>query len=467
MYFKPKRKPGLPKSLPLSIDDLSDDGRGIGRYKGKTVFVRGALPQEQVHAEVYADHSKYGEAQVTTIEQPSPDRVESACDYFPRCGGCELHHLKIDEQRSHKEAVLLRQLKRFGDVEPEQILTSVVSDWSGYRQRSRVSLVYDKRSQRVLVGFRRKRDRQIVPVQDCVVLEPKLASLLPSLSELCNRMEGRKELGHIELVSAGDVPALVLRVTSALSEHDTNLWMAFAAEVQVNLYLQAGRALGAKKGSKGRAKNDVVQEQLPVQGQRAQLIYEVGPQSYNLSSFQLTLNYHPQDFVQANKTINEQMVALAMELLALHSEDKALDLFCGLGNFSLPMAKSGASITGVEVSEYMVGQATVNAQQNDLQETVKFLTANLSKENWFKPLVANEYNKMLLDPPRDGAKQIVEAVDKFKQLNSIVYVSCNPATLARDAGILKDKGFRLKKVGLLDMFPQTAHMEAIAHFEKC
>ena len=423
--------------IELQLERLTHDGRGIGRWRGRTVFVEGGLPGEQVQARVLRARSKLIETRLESLQQASELRQPLRCVHADLCGGCSLQHMAREQQLEIKQQALAQQLQHFAQVEPQQWAPALEGPAYGYRQRTRVALRWDRGRRELDVGFRQRASNELVNVEQCPVLVPELEHVLTRLPALLRSLDGADALGHVELIGA-EHPALVLRHLRPLSEADSNRLQAFATECELGLWLQGEEA-----------------NALAVDG-------ALEP-AYRLADQQLELGFAPGDFTQVNPQMNQAMVNQALDWLAPESGEAVLDLYCGVGNFALALARAGAKVTGIEGSVEMVARATDNARKNDLDE-VHFLAADLSKPLEVPP-GSPQYTAALLDPPRDGAEQMVVDLAALA-VERILYISCNPATLARDAGILAGKGYTLVRAGIMDMFPQTAHVEAMALFRR-
>lgn len=424
------------KKQVLHIERLSHDGRGIAFLDGRTWFVSGALPGEQVQAQVLAARSKIVEAQTVAVQTASAERLTPRCEWVGQCGGCTLQHVSHAQQIELKHANLVDQLSREG-VEPKNWAEPLVGPAFAYRRRTRVSVRYDVKQKHVDVGFRGLASNDIVEVDGCVILVDALQPVFAGLSALFNRFTQPQALGHVELFS-GRENALLLRHTQALHEADLELLRAYCAEHKVQLWLQG---IGA-----------------PQPDQAGQAL------SYALEQFALQIAYQPGDFVQVNAQMNEAMIAQALEWLAPQADERVLDLFCGLGNFALPLAQRVKEVVAVEGVASMLDRARENAAAHQLNN-VEFYHCDLTQPLHDKEWARSAFSAALLDPPREGAQVVVERLAKLK-VARIVYVSCNPATLARDAAILTARGYRLHTAGILDMFAQTGHTEAMALFVK-
>lgn len=424
------------KKQVLHIERLSHDGRGIAFLDGRTWFVSGALPGEQVQAQVLAARSKIVEAQTVAVQTASAERLTPRCEWVGQCGGCTLQHVSHAQQIELKHANLVDQLSREG-VEPKSWAEPLVGPAFAYRRRTRVSVRYDVKQKHVDVGFRGLASNDIVEVDGCVILVDALQPVFAGLSALLNRFTQPQALGHVELFS-GRENALLLRHTQALHEADLELLRAYCAEHQVQLWLQG---IGA-----------------PQPDQAGQAL------SYDLTQFALQVAYQPGDFVQVNAQMNEAMIAQALDWLAPQADERVLDLFCGLGNFALPLAQRVKEVVAVEGIASMLDRARENAAAHQLNN-LEFYHCDLTQPLHDKEWARSAFSAALLDPPREGAQVVVERLAKLK-VARIVYVSCNPATLARDAAILSARGYRLQTAGILDMFAQTGHTEAMALFVK-
>ncbi len=435
-------KPRRDVAFEAGIDDLSHDGRGVAHVEGKTVFVADALPGERVRARRVRRHRRFDEARAEEILVASPDRVVPRCPHFGVCGGCVLQHMAPAAQIAAKQNVLAQNFARIGHVEPARWLAPLTSGVWGYRRRARLSVKYVQKKGKVLVGFRERDPRFVADLAHCDTLDPVLGENLDALGALLNGMQGAASIPQIEF-SAGDaVRALVFRHLQPLSEPDREKLVTFGREHGFVILLQPG-------GS------DSVQ---PLQGGAVEL-------SYVLPAHGLTLAFAPLDFVQVNARLNAAMIDHALMLLAPSPTDRVLDLFCGLGNFSLPIARHAGSVCGVEGDAGLVERARANATANGITNAA-FHAGDLAGEVRGSAWARADYDLMLLDPPRSGAEELLKQLPG-KSVRRVVYVSCHPASLARDAGTLvRGHGFRLEAAGAMDMFPHTAHVESIALFER-
>lgn len=441
LRFQPsggERKTQVPvgKKQKLEIERLAADGRGIGFVEGRSWFVAGALPGEEVEARVLATRAQVVEARAERVLRAVELRRQPPCAHAGSCGGCTLQHLPHGEQLALKQRSLAEQLQRVAGVQPDEWAAALVGAELGYRRRARIAVRWDVKGKRLEVGFRAAASQDIVAIADCPVLVQPLQPLLRALPALLGALDKPQAIGHVELFH-GTQSAVLLRHTAPLGEADLQRLRAFCAEHAAQLWLQGA----------GEPQADQAGQQL----------------GYRLEPWNLELRYRPGDFVQVNGLVNQAMVEQALDWLAPQTDERVLDLFCGLGNFALPLAQKVREVVAVEGVESMVQRARGNAADNGL-ENLHFFQADLSKPLAGAPWVAQGFAAILLDPPRDGAFEVVKEIHRLGA-RRLVYVSCNPATLARDTAQLLAQGYRLKRAGILDMFPQTAHVEAMALFE--
>jgi len=445
-----RRKPLPSEPVEVKVDSLSHEGRGVGRVDGKTVFVDGALPTETVEMMYTFQRGKFDEGRTISVENPSPDRVQPPCQHFGVCGGCGMQHLDTDVQIKHKQGILREQLEHFANTQPTEWLPPLQADLLAYRRKARLGVRYVIKKERTLIGFREKYSNYLADIETCQVLVKEVADLLMPLSRLIDDMDSRLFIPQIE-VACGDHPTsdkitvcLIVRHLQPITDKDHQAWIRFAKENEIVLYLQP-------KGPK------TVHRIWPVEDNEAQL-------SYRLDEYGLEMLMEPLDFTQVNASINQKMIPLAIELLDIQSDDNVLDLFCGLGNFTLPLATKAKYVVGVEGVQDMVDRGNINAKHNNIKN-VEFYQADLAADLSDKSWLDRNYNKILIDPARSGALEVIGNIVKLDP-EKIVYVSCNPATLARDTGELVKSGYKLIKAGVMDMFPHTTHVESIALFEK-
>ncbi|GLX88171.1 23S rRNA (uracil(1939)-C(5))-methyltransferase RlmD [Pseudomonas fragi] len=424
------------KKQRLRIERLANDGRGIAFIEGRTWFVSGALAGEEVEARVLGAHGKVVEARTERVFSASEVRRTAPCAHAGRCGGCSVQHMPHEEQLALKQRMLTEQLSRVAGVEPDEWAAPLTGPEFGYRRRARIAVRWDVRAKHLEVGFRAAGSQDIVAIDHCLVLVQALQPIMTGLPAMLRQLSNPKALGHVELFS-GSAIAVLLRHMAPLNEADMQVLQAFCAAHDAQLWLHGDG------------------DPQPVDAQQ-----RLG---YRLEQWDLELAYRPGDFVQVNAGVNEAMVAQALTWLAPQAEERVLDLFCGLGNFALPLAKQVREVVAVEGVTTMVERAGQNAVSNNLHNAAFFqadLSQPLANAQWAK----QGFGAVLLDPPRDGAYEAVRALSGLGA-KRLVYVSCNPATLARDTVELMKQGYRLKRAGILDMFPQTAHVEAMALFE--
>ena len=438
-----KKLPTMPATA--TIEKLSHDGKGIAHIEGKTTFVLGALPQETVTFYYTAQQRHFDEGVVAEVLQASPERIAPACPHFGVCGGCSAQHMSPDAQRNLKQAVLLEQFAHFGKVTPEQVVMPLQGDVWGYRHKARLGVKYVAKKQSVLVGFREQRSNFLADIEQCPVLHPTVGLQITALRKTLTQLIEKDKIAQIEVAVGENKAALVFRNLVPLDTSDRQKLCELAQQMDAYFYLQP-------KGIDSVV--PLYPEDLPLDS-----LY------YQLPTEEVTFQFAAHDFTQVNPSVNRQMVPQALDWLDLQTTDCVLDLFCGLGNFTLPLAKRVHNVVGVEGSAPLLERAQYNAQQQGINN-VNYHVANLAEMHLDYPWLSQTYDKVLLDPPRSGALEIIQQLT-FKNVTHVVYVSCNPATLARDAEILvHQKGFRLIKTGIMDMFPHTAHVESMALFVK-
>jgi 23S rRNA (uracil1939-C5)-methyltransferase len=424
------------------VIDLAHDGRGIARVDGKAVFIEGALPGERVRFRVFKRRRHLDEAGLVEVLLASPDRVTPRCAHFGVCGGCSLQHLKPAAQLAAKERQLTENLDRIGRVRPQRLFPPLKGPEWAYRRRARLGVKYVHKKGRVLAGFRERDKPYVADLKRCEVLLGRFANLPEQLAALVETLTLRGDIAQVEVAAGDESAALVFRILAAASPEDLERLAAFGARHCLQIHLQTGGP-------------DTVR---PLRADYPPLAYSSGDQG-------LTLNFGPVDFIQVNREINSAMVAAALELLGPTASDAVLDLFCGLGNFTLGLGKRAARVIGVEGDAGLVNQARANAKANEI------LNASFHVDDLFAPArlgawARDPYDLVLLDPPRAGAAEILELIPHWRP-RRLVYISCHPGSLARDAGILVNvHGFTLEGAGVMDMFPHTTHVESIAVFER-
>ena len=428
----------------VDIESLDYEGHGIARLDGKATFVDGALAGERVEISVYRKHAKYNLANTQRILRASAQRTTPRCRYFGVCGGCSMQHLEASAQVAAKQRVLEENLARIGKVKPEMILPALHGPAWGYRHRARISARLVDKKGGVLVGFHEKRSRYIVDMASCEILTPNVSALIQPLRELIYGLSNAADIPQIEIAVGESITVLVFRLLAPWTDSDAALMRDFADQHGIQIWEQ-------RKGP------DTVRPFWPL---------DAAELSYSLPEFDLVMPFRPTEFTQVNTALNRGLVSRAMRLLQPASGERIGDMFCGLGNFTLPIARLGAQVLGIEGSEELVTRARQNALRNGLPHA-EFAIDNLFEMTPEKFAALGPFDKLLIDPPRTGALELVQALPVEGGPKRIVYVSCDPATLARDAAALcHAKGYRMTAAGVANMFPHTAHVESIALFER-
>ncbi|MGB5510104.1 MAG: 23S rRNA (uracil(1939)-C(5))-methyltransferase RlmD [Woeseiaceae bacterium] len=426
------------------IQSVTHDGRGIAQTDGKKVFVAGALSGETVQFIRRKSHRNFDEAELLEVLDASPERITARCEAFGRCGGCSLQHVTPETQRAIKAQTLRDNLERIGRVEPGTWLEPMTGPLWNYRRRARLAVKNVHAKGRALVGFRERHAPYIADMNRCEVLAQPVDGLIAPLSELVSSLSIRARLPQIEVAVADNAVVLVFRVLDAPSDADLAQFREFAVQHSLRVYLQPGGL-------------DSIEIFHPPG--------ETTPLQYALQEFDVRIEFEPVDFVQINGEVNERMVHFAVEQLRVGTDDRVLDLFCGIGNFSLPLARRARTVLGVEGEATLVARAAHNARVNNISNA-EFRVADLSKVDGTEAWIKSGWDRMLLDPARSGAAEVVTRMHLFAP-ERIVYVSCHPGTLARDAATLvHEQGYKLEAAGIIDMFPHTAHVESIAIFTK-
>lgn len=440
-YYKKRKLPKDP--IKVSIESLTHDGRGVAHVDGKVVFIDEALPGEELEF-IYTDSRRdYAEGKVETLFTRAPERVEAECPHFGRCGGCSFQHVSDASQITFKQELLLDQFQRIGKVEIDEIWESLTGPHWGYRRKARMGVKYVAKKGRVLVGFRERRNQFLAEIESCKVMHPIVGEKLMDLSAMIGQLSIKDKIPQIEVTIADEDCVLAFRVLEPATDEDKESMRAFGHQHGISMCLQ----------SKG---PDTI---VPIDGEP-----EVIP-TYSLPDQGITFRFKSAMFTQVNYEINRQMVNRVMQEMDFNAQDRVLDLFCGLGNFTLPIATKAGHVVGIEGDQPLVNYAKENALLNNLSN-VEFFAANLSKDVSDQAWARQKYNKVMLDPSRAGASEVLHNLKKWNP-ELVMYVSCNPSTLARDAGILVNElGYTLVKAGVMDMFPQTGHVESIALFKK-
>ncbi|EPH2694236.1 23S rRNA (uracil(1939)-C(5))-methyltransferase RlmD [Klebsiella aerogenes] len=428
-FYSAKRRVTTRQIITVTVNDLDPFGQGVARHQGKALFVPGLLPQEQAEVVLVEDKKQYARAQVKRRLNDSPQRVAPRCPHFGVCGGCQQQHASIELQQQSKRAALSRLMKR--DV--DDIIAA--EPW-GYRRRARLSLNYQPKTQQLQMGFRKANSSEIIDVVQCPVLAPQLEALLPAVRECLTSLQSQRQLGHVELVQADNGPLMVLRHTAALTAADKEKLERFSQTHGLSLYLAP----------------------------QSEILEHIRGDEPWYTSDGLRLVFSPRDFIQVNDGVNQKMVRTALAWLDIQPQDRVLDLFCGMGNFTLPLAKAAASVVGVEGVPALVAKGRENAALNELQN-VTFFHENLEEDVTQQAWAKHGFDKILLDPARAGAPGVMAHIIKLAP-RRMVYVSCNPATLARDSEALLQAGYRIQRLAMLDMFPHTGHLESIVLFER-
>jgi len=426
------------------VESLDHEGRGVTHVDGKTIFIEGALPGERVQFTPYKIKPNYEVADVARVIVPSAQRVEPRCPHFGVCGGCSMQHLEAGAQVAAKQRVLENALWHIGRARPDVLYPPIVGPAWGYRYRARLSVRMVPSKGGVLIGFHERRSSYVAPMESCAILPPHVSAMVPRLRELVAGLSAPDRLPQIEIAVGEGITVMVFRHLVPFSAADTARLTAFAHAESVQVWVQPSGADSARR-----------------------LAPEAAPGlAYTLPEFGVSMAFRPTDFTQVNMGINRVLMRRTMQLLDPQPGERIADLFCGLGNFSLPIARLGAYVVGVEGSDALVRRAGQNAVDNGLGERCEFHAANLFEATEDSLAALGPLDKLLIDPPREGAIAVVKALGVCSP-RRIVYVSCNPATLARDTAVLtNEKGYRLKGAGIANMFPQTSHVESVALFER-
>ncbi|WP_310608752.1 23S rRNA (uracil(1939)-C(5))-methyltransferase RlmD [Buttiauxella brennerae] len=433
-FYSAKRRVTTRQIITVNVSDLDPFGQGVARHNGKALFIQGALPGEQVDATITDDKRNFSQAKVKRRLNDSPQRVTPRCPHFGVCGGCQQQHASIELQQQAKSRALARMMgTRETPAEVQEIISG--SPW-GYRRRARLGLNYHAKTQTLQMGFRKSQDNELVNIHQCPVLVPQLEALLEPLRECLSGLKAVRRLGHVELVCADNGPLMVLRHLDALHDTDRQKLERFSHSFGVALFLAPD----------------------------SETLTAVGEDEPCYHSDGLRLMFSPRDFIQVNDAVNQQMVARAIEWLDVQPTDRVLDLFCGMGNFTLPLALRAESVVGVEGVAALVAKGEYNARHNSLKN-VTFFHENLEDDVTRQPWAAQGFDKILLDPARAGAPGVMQHVISLAP-SRVVYVSCNPTTLARDSEALLAAGYQIRRLAMLDMFPHTGHLESMALFER-
>jgi 23S rRNA (uracil1939-C5)-methyltransferase len=426
------------------IVDLAHDGRGIARASGKAIFIDGALPGERVRYRVTKRRRQLDEAVLIEVLTPSPDRTVPKCAHFGVCGGCSLQHLSPAAQLAAKERQLLDNLERIGRVRPPRVFAPVTGAHFAYRRRARLGVKYVHKKGRVLAGFRERAKPYLADLKRCEILIERFATLPADLAALVDTLSVRERVPQVEVAAGDERAALTFRVMQAPDAEDLSKLGAFGDRLGVDIYLQTGGLESIRPLKDG-------PEERPA------------PLQYAVDGGRITLDFGPSDFIQVNREVNLAMVEAAVGHLDPTPRDSVLDLFCGLGNFTLALGRRAGSVVGVEGDESLVARARANACANGV--AAEFVVDDLFEPRGFRAWAEKPYDLVLLDPPRVGALAIVERMPQWSP-RRVVYISCHPGSLARDAAVLVAQGFKLAGAGVMDMFPHTTHVESVAVFER-
>ena len=443
------RKRRRSKRLPVEpveavIESLSDEGRGIAHIDSRAVFIEQALVGERVRFRYTRLTNKIAEGRSVEILHASTDRVEPKCSAFDRCGGCSLQHMDPEVQIALKQDSLLKQLKTIGHVVPVNVLEPITGQAWGYRRKARLGVRYVAKKDRVLVGFRERGSSFITETDVCEILHPDIGQLIKQLADCIYQLELKSQIPQIEVAVGDNQSVLVFRHLELMPANDRKKLIVLAKEHGLVIMLQAGSP------------------------DELELLWPetADPLVYDLPDYNIRIEFEPTDFTQVNNEVNHKMIRQAIDMLHPAKDDNVLDLFSGLGNFTLPLATQCAQVTGVEGSQSMVSKARANAERNGIVNAsfhyADLYSDDVAEAEWIK----QPYDRILLDPPRSGAANILGFIKRMKA-ERIVYVSCHPATLARDANVIANEmGYTLTDAGIMDMFPHTAHVESIAVFAK-
>lgn len=428
------------ETLTVDVVDQTHDGKGVASIDGKRIFVTGALPGERVVVSVRKRRRRYQDAELMRVESRASSRVEPACRFFGRCGGCSLQHMSYEAQLEFKQKVVADNLARLGGVLPDNWLAPVASEQWSYRRRARLSAKFVEAKGRVLIGFRERAAALITDMDSCPVLAPPLDRELGKLAEVIARTRLRARIPQIEMAIGDTARALVVRVLDEPCNEDLEILAEFGHRYEFDVYIQTAGPGSVRPIDTG-----------------ARVL------AYRLDEFDLSLEFAPTDFVQVNSPVNTAMVSEAVQRARVRPSDRVLDLYCGIGNFSLPLAREASELLGIEGDAGLVARAIGNASRNGI-DNARFLTADLARLNW--SFLAEHWDIVVLDPPRTGAEAAVEQMATIAP-RRVIYVSCHPGTLARDARALCERhGFRLASARIFDMFPNTHHVEVMAVFER-
>lgn len=437
-FGRPTRRTAKPAAaIQVTIDNLSLESRGVTKHEGKTTFVDGALPEEVIQIKITKQHKSFDEAKLVEIDTPSVHRVEAPCQHYGDCGGCQLQHLAPAQQLSYKQQAVLDLLQKMAKISPEQIASPLDGPHLNYRRSARIGVNQLSQDLSIIAGFRRKNSSKLLQIQQCEVLPKNCTSLFDQLRDRLQQIDNAKSITHIEFLQSEPKAALTFRCKQPLSVASRQHLQEMLSSLNMIGYLRF---------------DDRIEK----------LSNDDSPLSYRAAG--ITFNVEPGDFVQVNGEINTQMIERAIDWLQLEQQDRVLDLFAGLGNFSLPIAQQVSEVIGVEGNEEMVRRASQNALNNHI-DNATFYCANLSENVKQQPWYKQGFSKIILDPPRTGAIELISHLAKYKA-EHILYISCDPSALARDSQKLQSLGYKMQKFCVMNMFPHTSHIESMALFIK-
>jgi len=442
-FFKPNnKKQSSGQLISVFVDRLDHNGIGVGKYKNKPVFIANTLLGEHVEAKITETKGKFLKAQLLNVITPSEQRVQPSCEHFKQCGGCDLQHFMFDEHLNYKKTKVINLFSRNNITSTLPWQLSITSEPWQYRRKARIGVQYTKTGEPI-VGFRQKASNRLTPVKKCPIMVEPTNLLFTQLKKLIDALTLAKSIGHIEVIYTQHI-TLAIRQLAPLNKHDSDLWLKTAEQNQWQIYIDNGEHVTALTHT-------------------TPLYYQLNTNKH-ANAQKLNIYFDVNDFIQVNHQVNECMIEQALDWLLLTSDDVVLDLFCGLGNFSLPIAQQAKSVVGVEGLQAMVDKATYNAEVNTLTN-VQFFQADLNNDWPQKTWADTKYTKALLDPARAGAYEAIEQLVKLN-IPHIVYVSCDPSTLAKDSQLLISHGYTIEKIAIMDMFAQTKHIETMVLFKK-
>lgn len=452
-FFKPStKKQSAGQVISVLIERLDHNGTGVGKYQNKPVFIESTLPKEQVKAKLTETKGKFFKAQLTEVVVPSEQRIQPSCTHFKTCGGCDLQHLTFDQHLAYKQKKVIDLFSRNQLLLALPWQKSITSEPWQYRRKARIGVQYNKLGEPI-IGFRQRSSNNLVSLKQCPILIKPAKNIFTHLKSVIKMLELPKSIGHVEVIYTQFI-TLIIRQLVPLNEHDTELWTSLADQQQWQIYIDDGKKI------KPLTHTTPLYYQLTDYSSNAQAT-DLSSVLYNKS---LRIYFEPKDFIQVNHNVNESMIKQAIEWLALKEDDQVLDLFCGLGNFSLPIAQQVKNVIGVEGQQAMVDKAAFNAEMNNITNA-QFFQSDLNN-HWLEQTWADkQYTKALLDPARAGAFEAIEQLIKLN-ITHVVYVSCDPATLAKDSQLLVSNGYTIEKIAIMDMFAQTKHIETMVLFKK-